>query len=79
MGSAEALSAATYRAAAACNLGDRKGRLAPGLDADILAVEGDPVADITAIHRRVAVFHRGVPVAAAGSAQAAGSAGGQAR
>jgi hypothetical protein len=42
MGDAEALSAATYHAAAACNLGDRKGRLAPGLDADILAVEGIP-------------------------------------
>jgi imidazolonepropionase-like amidohydrolase len=79
MGDAEALFAATYHAAAACNLGDRKGRLAPGLDADILAVEGNPVADITAIHRRVAVFHRGVPVAAAGSAQAAGFTGGQAR
>jgi imidazolonepropionase-like amidohydrolase len=65
MGNANALSAATYHAAAACHLADRKGRLAPGFDADILAVDGDPVADITALHRRVAVFHRGTPVAAA--------------
>ena len=59
MGNAGALSASTYHAAAACNLADRKGRLAPGFDADILAVDGNPVADISAIHRRVALFHRG--------------------
>jgi imidazolonepropionase-like amidohydrolase len=60
MGNAEALSAATYHAAAACRLGDRKGRLAAGFDADILAVDGDPTVDISAVHRRVAVFHWGV-------------------
>jgi imidazolonepropionase-like amidohydrolase len=59
MGNAGALSASTYHAAAACNLADRKGRLAPSFDADILAVDGNPVADISAIHRRVALFHRG--------------------
>jgi imidazolonepropionase-like amidohydrolase len=59
MGNAGALSASTYHAAAACNLADRKGRLAPGFDADILAVDGNPLTDINAIHRRVALFHRG--------------------
>jgi imidazolonepropionase-like amidohydrolase len=59
MGNAGALSGATYHAAAACNLADRKGRLAPGFDADILAVAGNPLTDISAIHRRVALFHRG--------------------
>jgi imidazolonepropionase-like amidohydrolase len=59
LGNAGALSAATYHAAAACNLAGRKGRLAPGFDADILAVDGNPLTDINAIHRRVALFHRG--------------------
>jgi imidazolonepropionase-like amidohydrolase len=59
MGNAGALSAATHHAAAACNLAGRKGRLAPGFDADILAVDGNPLTDISAIHRHVALFHRG--------------------
>jgi imidazolonepropionase-like amidohydrolase len=59
MGNAGALSAATYHAAEACSLAGRKGRLAAGFDADILAVAGNPLADITAIHRKVALFHRG--------------------
>ena len=59
LGNAGALSAATYHAAAACNLAGRKGRLAPGFDADILAVDGNPLTDINAIHRRAALYHRG--------------------
>ena len=59
LGNAGALTAATHRAAAACNLAGRKGQLAPGFDADILAVDGNPIADITAIHRPVALLHRG--------------------
>jgi hypothetical protein len=31
----------------------------PGFDADLLAVDGDPIADITALHRVVAVFAGG--------------------
>jgi imidazolonepropionase-like amidohydrolase len=38
-----ALRAATSAAAHACRLGDRKGRVAPGYDADLLAVGGDPL------------------------------------
>jgi imidazolonepropionase-like amidohydrolase len=61
LGNAGALSASTYHAAAACRVADHKGRLGPGFDADILAVDGNPLTDINAIHRRVALFHRGHP------------------
>jgi len=43
------LSLATSRAATACGLGDIKGRLAPGFDADVLAVNGNPLADLAAL------------------------------
>ncbi len=54
-----ALETVTSRAADAIGLGDRKGRLAPGYDADLLVVDGDPVADQGAIHRIRAVYARG--------------------
>jgi len=54
-----ALASATALAAAACGLGDRKGRLQAGYDADLLVVDGDPVADIGALARPVAVFAGG--------------------
>jgi imidazolonepropionase-like amidohydrolase len=60
---AEALRAVTSGNAAACGLGGRKGRIAPGFDADILVVDGDPVADPEALHRIRAVYARGVAVA----------------
>jgi imidazolonepropionase-like amidohydrolase len=56
---AEALRAATSVAADVCGLGQRKGRLAPGFDADVLAVDGDPLADPAALHQIRAVFVRG--------------------
>jgi imidazolonepropionase-like amidohydrolase len=55
----EALRASTSRAAAACGLGHRKGRLAAGYDADILAIDGNPLEDPDAIHRIRAVYVRG--------------------
>jgi imidazolonepropionase-like amidohydrolase len=58
-----ALSLATSRAAAACGLGDVKGRLAPGFDADVVALDGNPLADLAALHRIRAVFARGIQVA----------------
>jgi imidazolonepropionase-like amidohydrolase len=58
-----ALNMATSRAAAACGLGDSKGRLAPGFDADVVAVNGNPLADLAALHRIRAVFARGIQVA----------------
>jgi imidazolonepropionase-like amidohydrolase len=56
---AEILWAMTSRAAQACGLGHRKGRIAPGFDADILAVDGDPLADLAAIRRLRAVYADG--------------------
>ena len=55
----EALRAVTSVAADACRVGDRKGRIAPGYDADLLAVAGDPLADATAVREVVAVFRAG--------------------
>lgn len=60
MRGAEALHVVTARAAEVIGLGDRKGRIAAGYDADILAVSGDPVAEPAAIHQLLAVYVRGV-------------------
>ncbi|MGY1739684.1 MULTISPECIES: amidohydrolase family protein [unclassified Blastococcus] len=54
-----ALAAATGAAARACGLGDRTGRLAPGLQADLLVVDGDATADVTALLRLRTVVCRG--------------------
>jgi imidazolonepropionase-like amidohydrolase len=56
---AEILQAMTSRAARACGLGHRKGRITPGFDADILAIDGNPLADLAAIRRLRAVYARG--------------------
>jgi imidazolonepropionase-like amidohydrolase len=66
IGAREALRAVTSVAAQVCGLGHRKGRIAPGFDADLLAVDGDPLADLAALHRIRAVYTRGVPVPGAG-------------
>jgi imidazolonepropionase-like amidohydrolase len=62
MSPAEALQACTSRAATTCGLGDRKGRIAPGYDADVLVVDGDPLDDLDALHRVRAVYVRGAPL-----------------
>jgi cytosine/adenosine deaminase-related metal-dependent hydrolase len=54
-----ALASATALAADACGLGNKKGRLRAGYDADLLVVDGDPVADISALTRPTAVFAAG--------------------
>jgi imidazolonepropionase-like amidohydrolase len=56
---ADALASATSLAAEACGVGDRKGRLAAHFDADLLLVDGDPLADITALRNPAAVYVRG--------------------
>jgi imidazolonepropionase-like amidohydrolase len=56
---AEILWAMTSRAAHACGLGHSKGRIAPGFDADILAIDGDPLDDLAAIRRLRAVYAGG--------------------
>jgi imidazolonepropionase-like amidohydrolase len=65
MSPAEALTAGTSTAAQVCGLGDRKGRVRPGYDADLLAVDGDPLTDIDALLRPVAVLVAGRPVVTA--------------
>ncbi|HMG45036.1 MAG TPA: amidohydrolase family protein [Acidimicrobiales bacterium] len=55
----EALRAATVEAARVCGLADRKGRVAPGLDADLVALDGDPLTDLSALHRVAAVYRHG--------------------
>jgi imidazolonepropionase-like amidohydrolase len=55
----QALKAATSATAKAFRLTDR-GRIAPGLRADLLLVEGDPTVDITATRNIVAVWKAGV-------------------
>ncbi|MGH9037518.1 MAG: amidohydrolase family protein [Acidimicrobiia bacterium] len=62
MTNAEVLRAVTETPATACGLAARKGRLAKGYDADLVAVEGDPLVDITALLRPVSVIRAGEPV-----------------
>ena len=50
---------ATSVAAESLNLGKSVGRLAPRYEADIIAVDGDPTADITALTRVVFVMRDG--------------------
>lgn len=66
-----ALTAATSVAARAVGLASRKGAIAAGYDADFVAVHGDPVADIRAVHDVAAVYRSGVRVAGARSVPAA--------
>jgi imidazolonepropionase-like amidohydrolase len=53
-------------AARACGVGSRKGRLAPGFDADILAVAGDLTTDVRALLDVRAVFRAGRRVSRTG-------------
>jgi imidazolonepropionase-like amidohydrolase len=56
----ETIVSATSRAAEYLRLQDRIGAIAPGLEADLIAVEGDPLTDITAVRRVVFVMKGGV-------------------
>ena len=66
LSAAQALAAATSTAARVFGLGDRKGWLRPGFDADVVLVDADPTADVAAAVQRVAaVYLAGVQVALA--------------
>lgn len=56
----EIIRMATIAAADHLQLNAETGRIAPGLAADIIAVEGDPVADITALRTIAFVMARGI-------------------
>ena len=56
----DALRAATIRAAQALGMADRFGSLTPGKAADLVAVPGDPLADISLMERVVFVMKDGV-------------------
>jgi imidazolonepropionase-like amidohydrolase len=57
-----ALVAASSSAAAAIGLGRSKGRLRRGYDADVIVVDGDLAADLTALRHVRQVVLRSVPV-----------------
>ena len=58
-----AIRAATLVAAEVIGRGDRLGRIAPGFLADLVAVEGDPLADVRTLERVAAVVKGGAVVA----------------
>jgi imidazolonepropionase-like amidohydrolase len=58
----EALVSANQVAAEAIGMADQLGRLAPGYQADIIALDGDPLKDLTAVQRVVFVMRGGVVI-----------------
>jgi imidazolonepropionase-like amidohydrolase len=55
-----ALVSANSLGAEAMGMGDRIGSIAPGLEADLIALDGDPLKDINAVRRVVFVMKGGV-------------------
>ena len=56
----DAIVSATSRNAESMGLGKEVGSIAPGMQADLIAVDGDPTKDITALQRVVFVMKGGV-------------------
>ena len=56
----DAITSATSATAAALGLGDKIGSIAPGYDADLIAVRGDPARDIAAITKVTFVMRGGM-------------------
>ncbi|MEU4287887.1 amidohydrolase family protein [Kribbella sp. NPDC026596] len=61
-GVVDSLAASTSIAAQVCGLGERKGKLAPGYDADLIVVAGDLARDLTGLREVRKVVVRGQPV-----------------
>lgn len=55
----EAIQAATVSAAAHLKIADQAGRIAPGMPADIVAVSGDPLSDVTTLQKMRFVMKSG--------------------
>ncbi|MGA8810223.1 MAG: amidohydrolase family protein [Thermoanaerobaculia bacterium] len=62
----DAITSATSLAAESLGLGDRVGTIAAGYEADLIAVDGDPLRDINALSHVAFVMKGGVIVAAGG-------------
>ena len=60
MTSADAIKAATANAAELLDIADIAGSLAPGKSADIIAVDGDPLVDVTELERVTFVMAQGI-------------------
>jgi imidazolonepropionase-like amidohydrolase len=60
MAPADTIRTATVDAAALLGRAERIGRIAQGMDADIIAVDGDPVADLKRLQKVDFVMRRGV-------------------
>src|SRR4029079_11697429 len=58
----DAIVSLTSRAAESLRMQDTIGAIATGLQADLVAVEGDPLADITALRKVVFVMKGGTPL-----------------
>jgi len=56
----QAMISANSIGAEAMHLADQIGSVAPGLQADIIALDGDPLKDITAVRRVVFVMKGGI-------------------
>jgi imidazolonepropionase-like amidohydrolase len=65
----QAIQSATVSGAEIMNWGDRVGRLAPGYYADIIAVDGDPLADIEILQHVAFVMKDGVVYKSEGKAR----------
>lgn len=55
----EAIISGTSMAAESLKMGDKIGTIAPGFEADLVAVQGDPITDITAVRKAAFVMKGG--------------------